>query len=65
MKQSKRQTAEITLNVSSEMLAVLDAYARNQGISRADAARAALYSAPQIARTLVQGPVALRDVLGP
>ncbi len=66
MKQSKNQSSEIKLTVSDEVLAVLDAYARTEGISRAEAARAmVLSSAPQLARKLGQGPVALRDVLGP
>jgi hypothetical protein len=65
MKRSKSRTAEIKVTVSCEVIAALDDYARSQGLSRADAARVALYSAPQVARVLGQGPVALRDVLGP
>jgi hypothetical protein len=66
MKHSKNQLAQIKLTVSDEVLAVLDAYARTEGISRAEAARAmVLCCTPQLARKLGQGPVALRDVLGP
>ena len=65
VKHSKREMAEIKLTLSNEALEVLDAYARTHGLSRADAARVALYSAPQLAAKLGQGPVPLRDVLGP
>jgi hypothetical protein len=61
----KGRTTQIKLTVSCEVIAALDDYARTQGLSRSDAARMALYSAPQVARVLGQGPVALRDVLGP
>jgi hypothetical protein len=65
MKHDKHQMAQIKLTVSNEALAVLDAYARTQGLSRAEAARVALYCAPQLAGKLGQGTVLLRDVQGP
>lgn len=65
MKRSKSRTAQIKVTVSCEVMAALDDYARAQGLSLSDAARMALYCAPQVARALGHGPVALRDVLGP
>jgi hypothetical protein len=65
MKRSKGRTAQLKLTVSCEVIAALDDYARTEGLTLSDAARIALYSAPQVARALGQGPVALRDVLGP
>jgi hypothetical protein len=65
MKRIKNCTAQLRLTVSCEVLAALDDYARSQGLSRRDAARVALYSAPQVARALGHGTVALRDVQGP
>jgi hypothetical protein len=65
MKRSKGRTAQIKLMVSCEVIAALDDYARTQGLTLSDAARVALYSAPQVAHVLGHGPVALRDVLGP
>jgi len=65
MKRSKSHTAQIKLTVSCEVIAALDDFARSQGMTLSDAARVALYSAPQVARALREGPVALRDVLGP
>ncbi len=55
MKRSKGRTAQIKLTVSSEVIAALDHYARVEGLSRSDAARVALYSAPQVLQALGQG----------
>ena len=65
MKRTKSRTAQIKLTVSCEVIAALDDYARTQGMTLSDAARMALYSAPQVARAIGHGPVALRDVQGP
>jgi len=67
MKRSKRQgtQTELKITVPPALVAVLDDYARAQGLSRADAVRMALYSAPQLARALTHLPVSARDVLGP
>lgn len=65
MKRSKGHTAQLKLTVSCEVIAALDDYARSQGLSLRDAARVALYSAPQVAHVIGHGPVPLRDVLGP
>jgi len=66
MKRSKSHGMEqINVTVSSEVVAALDEYARAQGLSRADAARVALCSAPQVRCALNRTPVSSRDVLGP
>ncbi|HWG77351.1 MAG TPA: hypothetical protein VN660_11250 [Steroidobacteraceae bacterium] len=65
MKRVKNCTAQLKLEVSCEVIAALDDYARSQGLTLRDAARMALYSAPQLARALGHGPVPLRDVVGP
>ncbi|MGH8143754.1 MAG: ribbon-helix-helix protein, CopG family [Steroidobacteraceae bacterium] len=66
MKRSKAHGMEqIKVTVSSELVAALDEFARSQGLSRADAVRMALYSAPQVRSALTQTPVSSRDVVGP
>lgn len=66
MKRSKgHNMEELKVDVSSELLAALDKYAHSQGLSRAEAARLALCSAPQVAKVLTRAPVSGRDVLGP
>ncbi|HEX4025118.1 MAG TPA: ribbon-helix-helix domain-containing protein [Steroidobacteraceae bacterium] len=66
MKRSRSHGMEqIKVTVSSEVMAALDEYARSQGLSRADAVRAALCSAPQVRSALSRTPVSSRDVVGP
>jgi hypothetical protein len=66
MKRSKaRGMEEIKLTVSSGVAAALDEYARSLGLSRADAIRVALCSAPQMRSALSRAPVSSRDVVGP
>jgi hypothetical protein len=66
MKRSRHQrTEELKVIVSTEVMAALDDFARAQGLSRAEALRAALLDSPPVARFLTHGPVASRDVLGP
>jgi hypothetical protein len=56
---------EIKVEVSSDVLAALDDFARVHGLSRAQAARMMLSSAPEVAHALLRAPVSGRDVLGP
>lgn len=56
---------QIKVTLSSDVVAALDEYARSQGLSRADAVRMALCSAPQVRNALTRAPVSSRDVLGP
>ena len=56
---------EITLSVPAGLVAALDEYARAHGITRAEAAGMALYSAPEVASMVFGADVALRDVVGP
>jgi hypothetical protein len=66
MKRTKQERMEqLKVSVPPEVLAALDDFARAQGLSRADAVRAALLYSPPVARFLTHGPVASRDVLGP
>lgn len=66
MKRSKQQgPEELQVRLSPEVMAVLDDFARAQGLSRADAVRAALFCCPSVVRVLAHGPVSFRDVLGP
>lgn len=66
MKRSKGHgMEEIRIELSAEVLAALDDYARSHGLSRAEAVRVALCSAPQVAPQLTRAPVSARDVLGP
>jgi len=66
MRRSKsHRMEEIKVELSSEVVAALDDYARCHGLSRAEAARVALCSAPQVAKLLTRAPVSARDVLGP
>ena len=66
MKHGKQQhTEELKVSLSPEVMAALDDFARAQGLSRADAVRAALFSCPSVVHFLTHGPVSSRDVLGP
>lgn len=66
MKRSKQhRTKELKVDLSPEVMAALDDFARAQGLSRADAVRAALFSCPSVVHFLTHGPVSFRDVLGP
>jgi hypothetical protein len=56
---------EITLSVPAGLVAALDEYARAHGVTRAEAAGMALYSAPEVASMVFGADVALRDVAGP
>jgi hypothetical protein len=56
---------EITLSVPAGLVAALDEYARAHGLTRAEAAGMALYSAPEVASMVFGADVALRDVVGP
>jgi hypothetical protein len=56
---------EITLSVPAGLVAALDEYARSHGVTRAEAAGMALYSAPEVASVVFGADVALRDAAGP
>ncbi len=66
MKRAKQERMEeLKVSVSAEVLAALDDFARAQGLSRADAVRAALFNSPPVVHFLTHGRVSSRDVLGP
>jgi Ribbon-helix-helix protein, copG family len=66
MKRNKQQRAgELKVSLSSEVMAAVDDFARAQGLSRAEAVRAALFYCPSVANFITHGPVSSRDVLGP
>ena len=66
MKRSKSlRMEEMKVELTAEVVAALDDFARCHGLSRAEALRVAVYSAPQVAKALTRAPVSARDVLGP